>query len=275
VIASCGKLQGLNLLGISLKQIENRVHLWEILVDLRLLYLAIEACVLLPFNDDDHTKLMGLYQKFLNLRGLESYHGDWSCDDCKSFVGQWSPSSLPSNFPSLTHCLTTDVKHITLQDVLSNCRNLKFLKYSDIHSLKLPQISAANLRELCIDSMMVGIPDSFMDVISAHGGLVHVVFLVFIVTTEGIATLISNSPKLETCHFYTFFIRTPEGSTPLNLRDYNPILKRRFSNRKLFTCGSCYLTQGQTQGKPSFFRKEDTLNDILIEHNTELASLLP
>ena len=43
VIASCGKLRGLNLLGISIKQVENHLWLWEILVDLRLIYLAIEV----------------------------------------------------------------------------------------------------------------------------------------------------------------------------------------------------------------------------------------
>ena len=191
--------------------------------------------------------------------------------DCKGFEQSSSSSSLLlSNFPSLTHCLTTDVQHITLEDVLSSCRNLKFLKYSDIRSTQLPQ-NCATLEQLCINSLGIGIPDIFMDTISAHGGLVHVVLFVFTVTTEGIA---ANSPKLETCHIYTFFICAPEGGQ-LNLRDYTPSLKRKFSNRKLFTCGSCYLTQGQTQGKSSFFHKQNTLNDFLLERNTDLTSLLP
>ena len=317
VIASCGKLQGLNLLGILIKQVKNRLRLWEILVDLRLIYLAIAVCVLLPCGEDDHTKLtvlhtkltVLLYQKCLNLRGLESYCGDWTCTDCIGFeqssssllslssssslstssssssspplssassssLSSSSPSpSLLSNFPSLTHCLTTDVPHITLQDVLSSCRNLKCLKNSEIRSLQLSQ-NCATLEQLCIDSPGIGISDSFMHAISAHGGLVHVVLYVFKVTTEGIATLIANSPKLETCHIYTFFVRSPEGGQ-LNLRDYTPSLKRKFSNRKLFTCGSCYLTQRQTQGKSSFFHKQDTLDDFLLEHNTDLTSLLP
>ena len=67
---------------------------------------------------------------------------------------------------------------------------------------------------------------------------------------------------------------TPEGGNLLNLRDYSPALKSKFSNRKLFTCGSCYLTQGVTQGTASFFRKRYILSDVLMEHNTDLTSLL-
>ena len=82
-IARCGKLQALNLLGISIKHIENRVQLWEILINLKLLYLAIEACILLPFGEDDYTRLLDLYSKCSNLTGLESYRGGYSCDDCE------------------------------------------------------------------------------------------------------------------------------------------------------------------------------------------------
>ena len=262
-IASCGKLQCLNLLGISIEQLEDRVQLWEILVNLRLLYLAIEACVLLPFRKDNHARLMGLYQKCSKLRGLESYRGGWSCLDCKIIVGGQS-SSLLSNFPSLTHCFTTDIQHTTLQDVLSSCRNLKCLKYSNSQSLHISQNCTA-LEQLCIDSIKISIPNSFMDTISDHGALVHVVLCVHTVVTEGITTLIANSPKLDTFHIYTSFICVSQGDK-LNLRDYNTTLKRKFSNRKLFTCGSCHLAQGH---------KQDISNDFLVEHNTDLVSLLP
>ena len=272
VIATCGKLQCLNLLGISFEQLEDRVQLWEILVNLRLLYLAIEACVLLPFRKDDHARLMGLYQKCSNLRGLESYRGAWSCIDCRIIVGGQS-SSLLSNFPLLTHCFTTDVQRTTLQDVLSSCRNLKCLRYSDSQSLHLSQ-NCTTLEQLCIDSMKISIPDSFMDTISVHGRLVHVILFVYAVTTDGITTLIANSPRLETCHIDTYFIRTPEGGL-LNRSDYSQTLKRKFSYRKLFTCGSCYLVQGQTQGKSSFFHRQNTVNYVLFDRNTDLTSLLP
>ena len=81
-------------------------------------------------------------------------------------------------------------------------------RYSNLHSslrLELPQ-NCATLEQLCVDSMGIGVPNSFMDTISAHGGLVHVVLCVFSVTTVGITTLIANSPKLETCHIYAFYI---------------------------------------------------------------------
>jgi len=51
MIANCNKLQGLNLLGISVKDVESHVQLWEILVDLKLFYLAVKLCVLLSYGE--------------------------------------------------------------------------------------------------------------------------------------------------------------------------------------------------------------------------------
>ena len=275
VLARCGKLEGLNLFEISYAQVENYIQLWEVLVDLQLIYLAIEICVLLPSAEDDFAILVGLYQNCSNLRRLESVRGNWTCDDCNDRKRSSSSSSLLlSHFSSLTHCIVTKFRHLTLQNILSSCGNLKCLRYSDIQSSSLLPLNCAALEQLCIESPYTQIPDSFMNIISAHGGLVHVVLYVYDVTTEGIATLITNSPKLETYHIYSFWIHSPEGRQ-INLRNYNPALRKKFSKRKLFTFGSCYFTQGGTQGTSSFFNRRETLNDTLLELNTDLTSLLP
>jgi len=54
VIATCCQsLQGLNLFDISVKAVESRLKLWQILAGLRLTCLAIELCVLVPHNEDE------------------------------------------------------------------------------------------------------------------------------------------------------------------------------------------------------------------------------
>ena len=67
VIASgCKKLQGLNLLFVSVKDVENCVQLWETLVEMKLIYLGIEFCVLLPYEVDKQVTEMvvSLHRKY-------------------------------------------------------------------------------------------------------------------------------------------------------------------------------------------------------------------
>ena len=48
IAKSCHNLQGLNLLGIPVSEVENQTQLWEILSDMKSTHLAVELCVLLP-----------------------------------------------------------------------------------------------------------------------------------------------------------------------------------------------------------------------------------
>ena len=57
-----------------------------------------------------------------------------------------------------------------------------------------------NLVELNFNFLSVHISDGFMESISNCGGLVHVVLRVRSVTSDGVATLIENSPKLMICN---------------------------------------------------------------------------
>ena len=267
VIASCSKLQGLNLLGIQVKDVESRVRLWEILVDLRLLYLAIELCVLLPYGEDDQTKqkIIGFYQKCSKLKALELYRGDLShCPNCRSFIG--GQTSVLSNFPSLTNCLTGNIDYTAVQDIVSNCTMLKCFRYHFNIPLSCELTHNCTLEQLFIRASNSVIPDSFMHVVSAHGGLTHVILSVGAVTAQGVTTLIANSPKLKTCHINSRFRQFSEDYQ-FNVRDFISALKKKFPDRKLFSCGSLSLTQEST------YIKFDALNYLLIERNTDLTSL--
>jgi len=265
----CNNLKGLNILGIRVKDVESRVQLLEILVDLRLLYLAIELCVLLPYGEDDQTKqvIFNLYQKCSKLRALESHRGD-SCANCRSFVhGQ---SLLLASFPSLTHCLTADIHYTAVQDIASSCTKLKYFRYNSYVTcdLSCALIQNCTLEQLCIASKDTGASDSFMDTISAHGELVHVILRIHSVTTKGVTDLIANSPKLMTCHIHAHSIYSSEGVQFIH-RDFISALKKKFRSRKLFSCGSCHLAQGT-----AVYLKHDALNDFLMEgHTTDLTSL--
>jgi len=105
-----------------------------------------------------------------------------------------------------------------------------------------------------------------MNVVSVHGGLVHIILSVASVNAQGVTALIANSPKLMKCHINTRFKQLSEDDR-FNVRDFVLALKKRFPNRKLFSCGSLSLTQGKT------YLTYNALNDFLMEHNTDLTSL--
>jgi len=69
-----------------------------------------------------------------------------------------------------------------------------------------------------------------MDAVSVHGKLVYVMLIVHSLGYEGMDTLIANSPQL-----LTFFTNAHvDGLTP----DTEADLKRKYSFRRLFICGS-------------------------------------
>jgi len=74
-----------------------------------------------------------------------------------------------------------------------------------------------------------------MSTLSAHGELVHVVLLVRSVTSEGITTLIRNSPKLMTFHAVIFEVVYVGGCIR---HEFESKLKEEFSRQQLFEVGS-------------------------------------
>jgi len=91
------------------------------------------------------------------------------------------------------------------------------------------------------------IPDIFMETVSAHGGLAHVIIGVDSVSIKGITSLVGNSPKLLTCvvgaeHFITDNEELNRGT----IKNFNSSLQQKFLNRKLFTLGRFTLVYGDT-----------------------------
>jgi len=75
--------------------------------------------------------------------------------------------------------------------------------------------------------------------ISAHGGLVHVVLRVKLVTSEGIFTLVRNSPNLLT---FCVANQNSQNDFKINPEVLTMRLQKEISHRPLFLMGSCTIT---------------------------------
>ena len=90
-----------------------------------------------------------------------------------------------------------------MQNTISTCKNLKYFCYDNraqVASL-VPLNCVCKLQQLCsyvaIESKFTDIPDSlFMEMISSHGELEHMILSVRSITISGIYTLFNNSPNL-------------------------------------------------------------------------------
>jgi len=246
IAISCHNLQGLNLLGIPVTEVEDQTHLWEILGDVKLTHLAIELCVLLP-SAANKQYLVRSFQKCINLQVLESKS---FCNECALRFVDNIPSVL-SHFPSLIHCTLTVHNHQytnALQEVLNSCKKLKYLLYTDDHPIRLLSLS----HDLCIQQLYIAscnaeIPNGFLKAVSAHGGLVHVVFNVRSVTSDGISVFINNSPNLITLHIIVNAAIHDSKGTMVAMEEVETRLKQTFSHRRLFTSGSYTVARASTK----------------------------
>jgi len=264
VATYCHNLRGLNILLISLNNVESHIWLWEILANLKLTTLLIELCTLIP-HEDDQTKdrIVSLYQNCLNLKALEADGNGGRCNKCRTFVGRREDFLLLSNLPSLIHLTVATIPYdiVTVGDILTGCLKLKYLTYTNYFFETLCSLThQCDLEQLSILSRQ-DFSDNFMSMVSAHGGLVHVLLHGNSMSDKGVTTLVENSPKLFTCHIYAHHFNTSSGDS-LNLKDFKVQLQMKFSNRKLFSNGSCHL----------FVILYETLHEILEEHNTDLMS---
>ena len=261
IAACCRNLQGLNLLNVS--EVESDVQLWKILVDMRLTYLAIDLCVLIPQEENGQAKpeIINSFHKCSKLKSLE-FQKSACCPGCKDK----RDLSVLSSFPSLVHCFVSNFS-ADIEIILNSCSKLKYITYAchcSEFSKQLP-IQNENLEQLCIRSVSpehVRIPAIFMQSVSAHGRLVHVVLRVGILYADGITALIENSYELLTCHIYSrFFLKTSGSYEYFTVNELEIMLKKKFSKRKLFTCGSFDLSCTQS------------IEDLLIKCNADILSL--
>ena len=233
IASSCHNLQGLNLMGIPVKEVGNQTQLWEILSDMKLTHLAVELCILLP-SAIYNQRLIRAVKKCTGLKALETRY-------CSCPVVEKS-SSLLSHFSTLIHCILTVNHHLAnlLQDILTGCRELKYLKYTDngIAGQFLSSVHTLHLQQLYIHSIYADLPNTFMSSVSTHGGLVHVVLNVRSMTTVGIRVLVASSPKLLTFIANLCYTETNEdNSVIVKLAELEATLKSMFSHRQLFILG--------------------------------------
>ncbi|XP_065907093.1 uncharacterized protein [Dysidea avara] len=226
IASHCHNLQGLNLLGICVSNVENQTRLWEILSNMKLTHLGVKCCVLTS-KAANKERLICLYQKCWTIRGIQLHN---VCDCENDFTND---DILLTYFPLLNYCYSG---HILPTIVMNNCTELKvFYCVYFIRSLPLPVLTLAhNLQQLYIDSQNTDLPDHFMTSVSAHGGLVHVVMSVKSLTFEGITSLVRNSPKLITLYLRAYNVNG-------NVENFNASLKKMFYSRKLFSTGHYML----------------------------------
>jgi len=146
---------------------------------------------------------------------------------------------------------------------ISTCKGLK---YTNHNSLSCSVVFKCDLVELYIAFCRADLPNTFIHSVSAHGGLVHVVLCVKSVTGESVGMLRANSPNLTLYHVNTDYL--PFVGTTFSLELFDTTLKKKFSDRKLFCCGSYNL-----QVAENFTMFIENLEILLQECNTYLSSL--
>jgi len=237
----CKQLCGLNLKSIPIREVENCLELWEILGSTRLTHLYMEVCTFYPSdNAGTDKKLDRLFKQFSCLQALQLYSDDGMCLNCNKSKVDWS---LLSNFPSLRYCRLHSNDRSAVESIANACNELVCL-YCYCIRLVLTSICHLKLEQLFINSLFTAIPNSFLDSISAHGQLVHVIMDVYSVTAEGVVCLILNSPGLLTLIISTGKHILNEQGVRFHAKDIKAVVKKTFLHRKLFSVGDfrflCY-----------------------------------
>ena len=234
IATCCCNLQGLNLKGTLITGFDFFVKVWKILSSMKLTHLSMDASLYFGSLDDVQEKqLVPLFKQCTKLQALELF----------------ATTRIPINdnfemlfhFPSLEYLRLSGKRHpICIQEILIAYNALRCLY---CYSSELSQLSLSahnNLQQLYISSRHTDLNDKFMDTVSAHSGLIHVVLLVHSMTVKGITTLIKNSPNLLT----VLFGFCEQKRYKENYFDtLNALLGKKFAHRKLFTSGLSLIRQ--------------------------------
>ena len=247
IASHCHNLRELDLLRISVSEIESQIQLWEILSRLRLTHLSAKYCVVCPCVAEYKEKMMCLYEKCSSLVGLCTGSFSSSCRSCNDLSDK--DLLFLCLFPSLKCLKVSNGQYLPLvQDIITSCKELKCFRVFGPFLRTPPPLSFAcnnNLQQLCIESRNVDVLDSFMISVSAHGGLVHVFLSVASASVEGINVLIENSPKLIT--FYSIlelrFVRKCEEE----FVKLEHALRQKYHNRRVFNVGGFIMLQKSKQ----------------------------
>ena len=213
-------------MGMLIQDINFCLQVWEILSGMKLTHLTINGSFVGEFIEKDSVQekqLVALFKQCITLQALQLVAENNSCE-------------LLSHFLSLRYCRVISKGQSTcIQNILTTCKKLRYfycrVTFAD-DPPQLPLLIQNNLQQLCISNypQNIHLDDNFMKVVSAHGGLIHVILCVYAVTSKGVATLINNSPNLL---YFVLAERTLNDSFKTSLR-------KKFSHRQLFTSGVFY-----------------------------------
>ena len=251
IASHCHDLRGLNLRCISASDMESCIGLWQVLSDMRLTHLVIDVCASQPVSVIDgkydsicEQQMISLFQKCSNLQALQidSYYCDGICELCYFCEVKWP---LLSYFPTLKYCRLSGNHSNLIQDVIPACKGLMvFCCSSEEERLLISSVYTSNLQQIYIDSLITDIPKNFMETVSAHGRLIHVIMYAKSVIVEGITHLVVNSPGLLNVLIHArIFEHNNEPVSDNALESIRDRLKVRFPTRKLFTAGHFILTK--------------------------------
>ena len=234
IATNCRNLKGLNLTNMHVESLD-LTKFWEILSGMKLNQLSIEYCLITSTNIDMQHKMVNLYS---TLQAMEI--GFSICEVCESLSSK-DLLSL-SHFSSLQYCRLHhhDSCHSNVvHDIATSCKQLKclivqpnsFYQQPPFHPVGISLSSTCNnnLKQLFIDSEYTDVADEFMESVSAHGGLVHVVLQIATVTDKGVDILIHNSSQLEQLHI----CRCKQNG----LSTLKNVLRKKYYHRRLFTTG--------------------------------------
>ena len=229
IVHSCENLEGINLAGISISQVESCVLLWALLSSLKkLTHLAIDLC-LMKHDDVNQQLLIKILKTFHSLKALEISRG---CVECTT------TNFLFSHFPSLIYCRMCCFQYSALTYAITNCPQLKYLYERGARKESpLPSSSTCHLRQLCFCSLSFDLTDEFVKVLSAHGQLECVILYVKSITFTSITTLISNSPKLTSLQISVIKPLKGYANGKFTCTAQN-IIEHMFSYHKLLSAGS-------------------------------------
>ena len=218
--------------------------------DMKLTHLAVQLCMNTRLEVINKEKIISLFQKCSTIKGIQLN----ICSYLRSCLGysKCSPSSnVYSYYPSLEYCYLEcrgrcRTNHTFVLEVINSCKQLKCVTVDVVFGKSLNPAQNDNLQQLCITLCYIYYCDNFVDVfdifmssVSAHGGLICVYLLVNSLSTEGITTLVRNSPKLCKLYVKANYLYDVNGQN-LNkddVQDFSATLKKKFSYRKLFNAG--------------------------------------
>ena len=249
IVNQCHHLQGLNLDRIHVEGIQNRIQLWELLSEIKMLSrLAMQTCTMKPFEVRDtraRHSFLKLAQKFVCLEYLQLSNNECNpFSSCQYALDEAYPQLL-AHFPVLIYCHVIG-KPSNVADIITNCKRLKYFGYHFAGYENIPSflIVAPNqyLQHLRIVSRHSNIGELFMDSVSTHSKLERVFLLVQSVAVSGITALLQNSPKLYICKICPRQI-FDEENVEVDLKVFKDTLKNKFSHRKLFNLNGFTLTR--------------------------------